>query len=382
MRHTQVRRITQLMLVAAALAAPAVVRAQDFTDRFSFHGSLVWGYGKSDGLPVFGVNKDGTTDYRALALQFRYAVTPNDEFVTQLLSRALGTSPLDSVEPSMFPVWAYYQHKSGDWTFKVGRDPLPRGIFNEVRFIGTLLPFYRVGADVYGETLEAIDGIVVSRDWDLGRGWGAETHFFAGGTDLNVLLPSNNGVGVVSARLEDLLGTQLWLNTPIQGLRAGAFVTGYQPVPAYGTSNPDGRQYTTLYSLDGNFTHFFTRAEFTEFSGQKPGKSDYTSWYGMAGIKVNDKVTLAGQYMETRRYIDFGAPVPPVYLKENRDMAGSVAFAPSANLAFKLEAHHVSGYSFDTNVPTFIPPTAPPFNMGIAPASKANYMIASVAISF
>ncbi|MDE3054964.1 MAG: hypothetical protein KGJ70_13830, partial [Gemmatimonadota bacterium] len=91
MRHTQVRRITQLMLVAAALAAPAVVRAQDFTDRFSFHGSLVWGYGKSDGLPVFGVNKDGTTDYRALALQFRYAVTPNDEFVTQLLSRALGT---------------------------------------------------------------------------------------------------------------------------------------------------------------------------------------------------------------------------------------------------------------------------------------------------
>jgi hypothetical protein len=382
MTHSYVRRITNLALVAVALLAPAAGHAQDLTDRFSFHGSLVWGYGKSDGLPVFGVNKDGTTDYRAIALQFRYRVSQNDQFVTQLLSRALGTSPLDSVEPSVFPVWAYYQRRAGDWTIKVGRDPLPRGIFNEVRFIGTLLPFYRVGADVYGETLEYLDGVVVSRDWDLGKGWSAETHGFVGGTDLKVLLPSNTGVGVLKARLEDVTGTQLWLNTPIEGLRAGAFVAGYQITPVYGQQNPDGRQLTTLYSLDGNFDHVFARGEFTEFSGKSPSKSDYTSWYAQGGLKLGDEVTIAGQYMATRRYIDFGAPLPPLYLPINKDLAGSIIVAPSANVAFKFEAHHTTGYSFDANVPTFIPPTAPPLVMGIAPASKANYMIASVAISF
>jgi hypothetical protein len=251
-----------------------------------------------------------------------------------------------------------------------------------VRFIGTLLPFYRVGSDVYGETLEFIDGVVVSRDWDLGAGWGAETHFFAGGTDLKALLPSNSGVGVIKFRMENLLGTQLWLNTPIQGLRAGAFVTGYQPEPSYGTSNPDGRQLTTLYSLDGNFDHYFVRGEFTEFHGWKPSKSDYTAYYGQGGIHFTDKLTVAGQYMEMHRYIAFGAPLPPVTLKLDQDAAGSVIFAPSANVAFKLEAHRTTGYSFDQNVPTFIPPTAPPLVMGIAPASVANYFIASVAISF
>ncbi len=382
MTHPHVRRFFKLVLIAATLVAPTAAHAQDLGDRFAFHGSLVWGYGKSDGLPVFGVNKDGTTDYRAVALQFRYSVSQNDQFVTQLLSRSIGTSPLDSVEPSVFPVWAYYQHRSGAWTFKLGRDPLPRGIFNEVRFIGTLLPFYRVGSDVYGETLEYLDGAVAGRSWELGRGWGAETHFFAGGTDLKALLPSNSGVGVVKFRMENILGTQLWLNTPIEGLRAGAFLAGYQPEPSYQQTNPSGRQLTTLYSLDGNFDRFFARGEFTEFSGKKPTKSDYTAWYGQGGVRVNEKVTVAGQFMQMHRYIEFGAPIPPVTVKLDQDLAGSIAYAPSANVMFKLEGHHTTGYSFDANVPTFVPPAGPPFVMGIAPASKANYMIASVAVSF
>jgi hypothetical protein len=382
MTHSTVRRLVKFALAATMLVTASAAHAQGLADRFAFHGSLVWGYGKSDGLPVFGVNKDGTTDYRAVALQFRYTVNQNDQFVTQLLSRAIGTSPLDSVEPSVFPVWAYYQHRQAGWTIKLGRDPLPRGIFNEVRFIGTLLPFYRVGSDVYGETLEYLDGVVVSHDWDLGHGWGAETHFFGGGTDLKALLPSSGGVGVIKFRLENVLGTQLWLNTPIEGLRAGAFVTGYQPEPSYQQSNPDGRQLTTLYSVDGDFDHFFARGEFTEFSGQKPTKSDYKAWYGQGGIHLTDKFTVAGQYMEMHRYIAFGAPIPPMTVALDQDLAGSLIFAPSANVAFKLEGHHTSGYSFDQNVPTFVPPSGPPFVMGLAPASKANYAIASVAISF
>jgi hypothetical protein len=373
MTHTHVRRTIWTALVALAFVAPAVAGAQDIADKLQFHGSLVWGYGQSDGLPVFGVPKSGTTDYKAIALQFRYLVSDKDQFVTQLLSRSLGVSPLAAVEPTVFPVWAYYQHKEGDWTFKIGRDPLPRGIFNEVRFIGTLLPFYRVGSDVYQETLAYVDGIVVSRRFDLGKGWGLEGNAFAGGTDLTAEVPGATGVGVIQARLEKMYGGQIWLNTPVKGLRAGAFANGLEL---------GGQKYiTTVYSLDGNFDHFFTRAEYTAFDAKGP-KSHYDAWYGMGGIKLGDKFTVASQYMVTNRYIPLPAPLPAMNLQLSTDVAESIVFAPSANVAFKFEVHRKTGYAFDSNVPTFIPPTGPPFVMGLAPASKANFLIASVAISF
>jgi hypothetical protein len=373
MTHSHVRRTIWTALVALAFVAPVAARAQDGTDKFQFHGSLVWGYGQSDGLPVFGVPKSGTTDYKAISLQFRYQLDDNNQFVTQLLKLSLGVSPLDSVQSALEPVYAYYQHKEGDWTFKIGRDPLPRGIFNEVRRIGTLLPFYRVGSDVYQETLEYIDGVVVSRRFDLGKGWGLDANAFGGGTNLIAEVPGSTGVSVIDDRLEKVYGGQIWINTPVKGLRAGAFASGM---------TLGGQPYiTTLYSLDGDFTHFFVRGEYTAFDAKGP-KSHYDAWYGMGGIKLSDKWTLATQYMVTNRYIPLPAPIPPVNLQISTDVAEGIVFSPSANVAFKFEVHRKTGYSFDTNVPTFIPPTGPPFVMGIAPASKANFLIASVAISF
>ncbi len=374
MTHSHVRRTIWTALVALAFVTPAAARAQDIADKFQFHASLDWGYGLSDGLPVFGINHQGTTDYKTIALQFRYMLDDKNQFVTQLLSLSLGTSPMAATQPTIEPVWAYYQHKEGDWTFKIGRDPLPRGIFNETRRIGTLLPFYRVGSDVYQETLEYIDGVVVSRRFELGHDWSIDGNAFAGGTDLKALLPSATGVGVIQYRLENVYGGQLWVNTPIKGLRAGAFAANYQ-IPSSGPS------LTTLYSLDGNFDHFFVRGEYTEFSSKGP-KSDYTSWYGMGGIKLGDKVTLATQYMVANRYLSFPAPVQPMTVQLSTDVSEGVVYAPSANVAFKFEVHRHMGYAFDSNVPTFVPPTGPPFVMGLAPASKANYLLASVALSF
>ncbi len=373
MTHSHVRRIIWTALVALVFVAPAAARAQDIADKLQFHASLDWGYGQSDGLPVFGVPKSGTTDYKTIALQFRYQLDDNDQFVTQLLNLSLGVSPLAATQPAITPIWAFYQHKEGDWTFKVGRDPLPRGIFNEVRRIGTLLPFYRVGSDVYQETLEYVDGVVVSRRFDLGKGWGLDANAFGGGTDLTAEVPGATGVTVIQDRLEKLYGGQLWINTPLKGLRAGAFAAGAEIT---------GQKYiTTLYSLDGNFDHFFVRGEYTAFDAKGP-KSHYDAWYGMGGIKLSDKFTVASQYMVTDRYIALPAPLPPMNLQLSTDVAESIIYAPSANVAFKFEVHRKTGYAFDTNVPTFIPPTAPPYVMGLAPASKANFLIASVAISF
>ena len=150
----KVSRIAACVLLAMS---PALASAQD--DKLSIHGSANIGYGKTDGLPYFGLNRDGTSDYRAIALQFGYKISDKDRVVTQLLHRNFGTSPLKAIQPTVEPVWAFYEHRFDNGTsVKLGRNPLPRGLFNEVRFIGTLLPFYRVGSAVYGETLEFLDG--------------------------------------------------------------------------------------------------------------------------------------------------------------------------------------------------------------------------------
>ncbi|MEO7999153.1 MAG: hypothetical protein ABI852_16990 [Gemmatimonadaceae bacterium] len=355
-----------------------VARAQEWTEKFSFHGSLNQGYGKSDGLGVFGINKDGTTDYRAVALQFGYKFDSNDRVVVQLLNRGVGASPLKDIMPELSPVWAFYEKKIGGYTVKVGRNPLPRGIFNEVRFVGTLLPLFREA--LYGETLENIDGIVVTKSFELGQGFGIDANAVAGEFDVKYTLPSATGVTVGSLRMGNSVGTQLWLRLPVKGLRVGTFLDRYQGKPFLQHSQT---QKVKMFSVDGDFTHFFARAEYQKFySGKGKTATDYHAAYAQAGVNVTDKVTLVTEYNTASNLLHFTPTIPDVMLNLNKDVTGGITYAPSANVKFKFEGHRADGYSFDTAVPTIIPPTSAPFVMRAAPRSKAYYGILSLAVSF
>ena len=89
---------TAALVLATFFATNTAAAQEALGDRLSIHGSLNAGYGKSDGLPVFGINQDGTTNYRAIALQFGYKTSDKSRVVTQFLSRDLGTSPLQAAE--------------------------------------------------------------------------------------------------------------------------------------------------------------------------------------------------------------------------------------------------------------------------------------------
>jgi hypothetical protein len=378
---------TRTVATLATLVAlvPAQLDAQD--DRFSFHGSLNAAYGKSDGLPVFGINKDGTSDYRAVSMILGYKVSDNDRVVTQLLHRRIGTSPLSETEPAVNAIWAFLEHKFDNGTaVKLGRNPHPRGIFNEVRFVGTLLPFYRVGATVYGETLENIDGVVVSKSFALGDSWGLDASAFGGGFDIKAVLSSQSGSEVVRLRAENSVGTQLWLQTPVDGVRFGAFVNNYQETPDAGrpaAQRPE-RGTTELYSFDAVRERGFVRAEYTSFKSRTNGRRGlYEGWYVMGGVKPTAPLTLAVEYSASNQLVNLPAPVEPLTLPASRDLAIGAAWAASPTLVFKLEGHRQEGYSFDTAVPTINPPTSgPPFRATLAPVSKAFYGIVSVAVSF
>src|SRR5205085_12405810 len=105
---------------------------------------------------------------------------------------------------------------------KVGKVQIPLGIYNEVRDVGTVLPFYRPSFNFYGEgafTSETVDGIVVSHNFFNDSAWSVDADAYFGGWDL---IETDFASNVSSrARVENTVGTQIWLNTPINGLRLG-----------------------------------------------------------------------------------------------------------------------------------------------------------------
>lgn len=371
--------------LAVGMVLPAVTHAQD--ERLSIHGSANIGYGKTDGLPVFGLTHDGRSDYRVIALLFGYQISDKNRVVTQLLHRKFGESPLNAETPDIEPIWAFFEHKfDNGFTVKAGRNPLPRGIFNEIRFIGTLLPFYRVGSAVYGETLEYVDGVTVRKPFALGGKWSLDATVFAGGYDLKKQLPTSTGAEVVNVRNENSVGAQLWLNLPIDGVRVGVFADNYQATPA--ASLPEAqrpnRTTTMLYSAEVVRAKTFVRGELTTFTQlQEPGYVNFTSYYAHAGVNPTEKLTLAVEYGAGTNVVRFaGTPTPDLDLPFNKDLALGVTYKPSPQVAFKLEGHTVEGYQFDRPVPSVIQPSAPSLVARLAPASQAYYGIASIAFSF
>lgn len=381
----KLRTFRHLSAALTLLAVPTLLSAQD--DRLSIHGSINAAYGKTDGLPYFGFNKDGTTDYRTVTLLFGYKIGDRDRMVVQLINRRLGTSPLNDEFPDMQPVWAFYEHKFGNGvSAKIGRSPIPRGLFNEIRYIGTLLPLYRVGgAGVYGETFEYIDGAVLAKKFDLGADWGLESSVFAGGSTFRGTLATATGVTVVNQREESAVGTQVWLQTPIQGVKFGGFVSSYQPTPAAAlpASQRPNRTLAYLWSAEANFDKVFFRSEYQGISSAAPNYAELRGWYVHGGVKPRPELSLTAEYGGLNTNLRFPAPITnEINLPASRELILGAAWHASAQVAFKLEGHRTEGYNFDSPVPNVIPPTGAPFVARLAAPSKANILVASVAVSF
>lgn len=372
---------------AAVLVATAAPTLQAQEDKLTVHGSASLGYGKSDNLPIFGVGKDGTSNYRMLALQFGYQISDKERVVTQLLHRQFGTSPLGAVTPDIEPIWAFYERRFDNGvTLKAGRNPLPRGLFNEVRFIGTLLPLYRAGSAVYGETLEYIDGVTVRKPVELGGNWTLDMTAFGGGYNLKAQLPTSTGVAVVNQRVENSYGGQVWLKTPIEGVQFGTFFNNYQTTP--NATLPEARRNhrttTMLYSAEGVFDKGFVRGELTTFKqDRQPNFVDFTSYYAQVGVTPTEHWTFVAEYGAGTNVVRFaGTPIPDLNLPLNKELTLGVMYKPSAQVAFKLEGRRVSGYAFDQPVPSVLAPTRPPLVASLAPASQTNVGLASISFSF
>jgi hypothetical protein len=358
---------TGLVLVTLALATPAAAQET----KLQVHGYLTQAYGAAHGGTFLGIPEGGTADYRTAALQLRYTMTPNDQFVWQFSHRRLGTSPITVGEPELKVDWLFYSRQMGNLDLRVGRLPIPAGIYNEVRDVGVLLPLYRAPYDFYLEgafTSETVDGLSAGYHLFADAPWNVEVSLFGGRYDMTNSNTSYDSVGTPIAHtpevvnVDNALGTQLWLNTPVDGVRAG-----------FGASRLDvqsgdfeGKWTEWHGSLDAR-THWATlQAEYRRFAIPDV---NYTAGYVYAGFHATPQLTLHGQ-MEFSDVVLTTAPGAPKFDYDRTKTIG-VSYAFRSDLVMKGEYHATNGHWSD----------APVSPIGY-PLGKVSYFLVSFSTSF
>lgn len=358
------------MQAAILLVAAQPLMAQGGDSGLRVFGHLTQGLGVAGEEAIHGVPTTGTSNLRTIALQFRYGLGDANEVVVQLKHQRLGMSPLQQLQEDVELQWAFYQHRFGPLRVRVGRTPVPFGLFNEMRDVGTVLPFYRVPHHVYPQGTEATDGVVLGYQVGSGLGWNLLVEAFAGTTGYHgafyTPLP-DLPVFLVDVLVEKTVGTQLWIGTPVPGLRVGGAVQTFNFDQEDVSPDPDVGTRGTVWiaSIDGAFNRFTVRSEAafldTPFLDSRTYMAQAGAWlipslalFGQAEIVDQDDI-LPFDMPERRQSEDYG-------------LAFNYKVTPSAVL--KIEGHRVTGYSFER----WVDPTGP--------NAESYYGIASIAVSF
>jgi hypothetical protein len=343
----------------AVLTAGSPAEAQTgLLDRLQIHGYLTQGYVTSSDLPIFGIPTDGTADYRNAALQFRYGLSQSDNVVLQFNHRRLGNSVLTQQGSDVELSWAFYQHRfGGNASVRIGRVPMPGGIFNETRDVGTLLPFYRAPGNFYMEGIETIDGVTGTLELPFGD-WSFESHASYGGFGIEIPIMTPEGAQLYVDRIEGLSTYQGWLNTPLYGVRVGG--SGMH----WSDETQGGDVLGWSASVDADRERFFVRGEYRNLDLNGTRLSNY---YAQGGVRLG-RVGVNGQADFADTQVD--TPIGELRYQGARDLAVGLSFSHTPLLVYKLEAHRAKGSTFDT----FIDP--------MGPKAQSDYFIGSVSVSF
>lgn len=368
----------RVLLTAALIVGclqPTTLSAQSGESPFEFHAALNAGFGKANDLPVVGIPSAATYDYRIAMLQFRYRITDKDQFVVQLLNRRLGVSPLQAAIPDVAMQWAYWQRR-GDWgSVKVGRAPMPRGIFNEIRFVGTVLPFFRPSFEIYGEGRETVDGVVYTKRQAIGNGFSVDFNAFGGSNEVRTQVITASGNSIRAFRGNSLKGAQGWLNLPVGESRVGAYYAEYK----IDTDGARGWRREHLFSGESRIIpRTVVRGEALRIYGSTPNQ-DRKSYSTEAVVGLSEHFDVASQYSYTRNRIFQAAPLTNVDVAATKDFAYGLTYRISGGALVRLERHEVRGYAFDRFVPLISTVNG---STVIAPPSYGAYFLGSFAVSF
>ncbi len=399
--------------VQAAESSPSATGsgASGSLSRLSVHGFLTQAWADADytdvptgpnGAPLglspdlfeifLGIPEGGTTNYRAPALQFRYDMTSKDIFVVQFSSRTTGISPLQEFQDEIELDWAFYERRLTDNTsLKIGRVQIPFGIYNELRDVGTVLPFYRPSSLFYKEdafTSETVDGLALTHTFFADSSWNLEASAYAGEWTAIQFFPGTDLSGIVRAK--DAYGYQLWLTSPWD-VRLGTGLISFVQEGGSFLDPINGRRDIFHVSLDASFGRFLVQAELSDESdvqldfGIAPGAIthlDFSEWYVLVGFDLTEKLRIFGQYEEAF----IGQELIPLDINrasrtQREDTALSLNYSFSPSIVLKGEYHWTTSRGVVPFIPDFST-GAFRFRNEIFEAPDGSYSIVALAVSF
>ena len=309
--HIDQRAVARLCLLVLCVGW---LQAQKIN--FSVHGYLSQAYGKTDGLPFLGIPEEGTTDYRNMAIQLRLDHDEEHIFIVQLTHKRVGVSPLASSYEDVELDWGFYKYQiNANASVKVGKVLFPSGIYNELRDVGPVLPYFRAPILVYGDGQffsETLNGAVFSQSLWERSDWRVDYDLFYGGWEsLQSLDPTDVDVN----QYRDAHGVRIWLNTPVEGLRVGYFFSRDTFVgegEVDGVAEADERQTNWIGSVDGTFERWVCQLELRRW-GFSLGS--YKAGYAYLGLNFGPHWQVNLQASRARLEL-----APPLYGIESEDM--------------------------------------------------------------
>lgn len=338
------RRVAAWMVGSLILVAPFSAGAAEIDSKIQIHGFLSQAWAKTNGEQYLGITEDGTTDYRNIALQLRFQIADRQSLVFQLGHESRGESPIDAFRDDVEIDWAFYEAQLENATFRVGRIPLPLGIYSELRDAGHLLPFYGPPVTIYGETSfasESIDGIGATLFFFRDSPWSVDVDLFAGQSEFSE--KSRTG-GAKYSDTRDDWGARIWLNTPVEGLRVGFNHHSFKAEGSVVLRN-EARQTLDYLSFDWTRERWLVRSEFGSGSFALPFlEADVDLGYLTLGYSPLPKFWV---YLEGERRDVAVRPELTPDRTSHKSVGISLTYSINDRTVVKLEHQHVHSTDMD-----------------------------------
>jgi hypothetical protein len=343
-------------LVASLLAAPTAHAQAE--SRYSVRGFGGWAFAASDNDNSFGYVASERGDWKNYYLALNVAAQPTQKL--SIRSEGFWSEDQRGARPRLDYVFAQWAH-SPAIKLRVGKAPVPFGIYSEVYDVGTLRPFQLLPQFYEGPLgliPKAYLGAGLTGAAPLGEDWeihydafGGEIRFEPFQTDFVAGIDPATGIPLVRTLESQIVGREmaggrLLLVAPVKGIDIGGTVFYLNDVKQRIEGGALQR-----YSVTDNSTHLNARAQYqreafgarAEWFGVLADDADVKSFYVEASYKLGRHWQVAGQYETSKIVLRDGDDSIPEPIRRHQSFGLAVNYWLRPELVLKLNAYRVDG---------------------------------------
>lgn len=351
------RRSAWAAFVIAALLSASGAAAQN-QERYSLQGFGGWTFGKTDNDNTYGYVASEEGEWNNYYFALNLAAQPMEKL--SIRAQAFWGEDLRDQRIQLDYVFAQWS-QSPALRFRVGKAPVPFGIYTEVYDVGTVRPFYLLPQFYEGPLgliPKAYVGAGITGVKPLGEQWeiqydafGGEIRFeefstdYVSGFDPSTGMPT---IGTLQSQIvgREMIGGRLLLAAPEKGFDVGGTVFYANDVRQRIEDGP-----LQPYTVTENATWVNLRAQYQknafavrgEWFGALARDADVKSFYAEASYKLGKHWQLAAQYENSDIELAPGTDSIPEQLARHESFGLALNYWVSPEFVLKLNGYQVDG---------------------------------------